>query len=142
MYFYGIELKGEKQGEGKVIGEFICDEIITIKPLTKHYSFGYFSCLYDYDIDDDRIVKTCLTQEDLKDYGKGKPLYGLHISNLKIYDKPKELFDFNSYSKYQICKERNCFSGDCWTCPNNAIMVRPPQSWCYVEESESNLQSV
>lgn len=132
-FIYETKKKG---GCGKVIGEFICDEIITIKPFTEHYAFGFFSCLYDYDIDDDRILETCLTQEDLKDYGKGKPLYGLHISKLKIYDKPKELSEFRKLGKvYHDIRENEkgyltfldgYIEGEPLTCP--------PQSWCKVEK--------
>lgn len=122
-------------GCGKVIGEFICDEIITIKPLTEHYAFGFFSCLYDYDIDDDRILETCLTQEDLKDYGKGKPLYGLHISNLKIYDNTKDISEFKKLGKaYHDIRENE--KGHL-TFLDGYIegepLTRPPQSMCYVE---------
>lgn len=124
-------------GCGKVIGEFICDEIITIKPLTEHYTFGFFSCLYDYDIDDDRILETCLTQEDLKDYGKGKPLYGLHISGLKIYDKPNEINEFKKAGfmteeewLFNLYPNTHCHY-EAWAKKFN--IDRPPQSMCYVE---------
>ena len=113
---------------GKVIGEFICDEVKYISP-----TYGYVDARCEggsgYILD-----KCCLTAKQFVDYGDGKTLYGWHISNLVIYDKPKELFDFANYNKYQVCKEKNCFSDVCWVCPNNAIMIRPPQSWCYVED--------
>ena len=54
------------------------------------------------------IVKSCLKVQELKDYLGYKNGYGWHISNLKIYDKPKELSEF----------EKN----------------KVPQSWYYVEE--------
>lgn len=124
-------------GNGKVIGEYICDEI-------KEWNFDNETNTYD--ISDDDLALTCLTQEQLWEYGKGKTLYGYHISNLKIYDKPKELREF-----YHYCGDEP----DCSNCPfyyvesNESIgtyeeccskvdgckpLTRPPQSWCYVEE--------
>ena len=104
---------------GKVIGEFVCDKMLES---FLNNNDGWF------------IEKGCLTQEEIDKYQGDNPiLYGWHISDLKIYDKPKELFDFANYNKYQVCKERNCFSDNCWICPNNAIVIRPPQSYFFVE---------
>lgn len=69
-------------GNGKVIGEFICDYILQFT------QDDYYS---PYDISDDDLSATCLRQEDLYEYGKGKTLYGWHVSDLVIYDKPKVL---------------------------------------------------
>lgn len=54
---------------------------------------------------------TCMTPQDFLNYGKGDVLYGWHISDLKIYDEPKELSEFG--------------------------LKRPPRGWCYVEEVKS-----
>ena len=112
---------------GKVIGEFVCDGI---EPFTE------YELLYDGHYVE---KKTRVPQKELFSYkGKNDFLYGWHISQLKIYDKPKELYDFANYEKYQVCKEKDCFSGDCWVCPNNPILIRPPQSWSYVEPLKEN----
>lgn len=128
-YACGCTWRKREDLNGKVVGEFVCDKVYEIKNCGSQF-------LIDKDIAlTNKVAKeSCLDFDDMFNYLKTKDGYGLHISNLKIYDEPKELYDFNNYSKYQICKERNCFSGDCWICQNNAIMVRPPQSWCYVEE--------
>ena len=89
-------------GNGKVIGEFVCDYILKITPDT----YGH----HEYFINDDDLNASCLTTNDLWEYGSGETLYGWHISDLVIYDEPREL------SEYKI--------------------KRPPQSWCYVEEVE------
>ena len=112
------------KGRGQVISEFVCDKVMFLTPLG----------LRGFEMREEIIKSICFTNDDLKAYGGLKTLYGWHISKLKIYDKTKELFDFANYMKYQVCKERNCFSDNCWICPNNAIVIRPPQSWCYVEE--------
>lgn len=70
---------------GKVIGEYVCDKII---------EYPAFQQMDAYIIPFLQQSLTCLTQKELWQYGKGKTLYGWHISDLKIYDKPKELSEF------------------------------------------------
>lgn len=77
----------------KVIGEFICDRIDAIVPTTEPYGI--------YDIDDDYVLQTCLENGALWDYGRGERLYGWHISNLKIYDTPRELREFGVNRPFQ-----------------------------------------
>ncbi|MFQ8836323.1 MAG: hypothetical protein ACLR8L_00185 [Oscillospiraceae bacterium] len=59
-------------GNGKVIGEFVCDRIDTILPENEPYGI--------YNIDDDYVFQTCLEYGALWDYGNGQTLYGWHIS--------------------------------------------------------------
>lgn len=154
-------VKDYNQQNGKVIGEFICDKVYNIEPIFSFYDCysGYddssdFRYFEDYSIDDERLKKTCLTRQDLYIYGKEKTLYGLHISDLKIYDKPKELSEFHKpcENKYycEVCKhgsiiippdeeEYALYHGGFYehyetVCHN--IVNRPPQSWQYVEELE------
>lgn len=111
--------------DGKVIGEFICDYIDEITP---DYQFGYLNYL---DLD-----STCLTIEEINKYGNCKPLYAWHISNFKLYDKPKILYDF-----YKPCPTKEEY--DCRNCEHfehfeqgicTNYLTRPPQSWQYVLE--------
>lgn len=104
-------------GNSKVIGEFTCDRIDRLAPANEPYGI--------YDIDDDYVLQTCLENGALWDYGHGTPLYGWHISNLHIYDQPRELSEFTGL--------RNTRFG---AAPYD--IKRPPQSWCYVEEWEEN----
>ena len=125
---------------GKVIGEFVCDRIDEIKPDLEYYSDGY-------DIDDDRLAETCLTREQLREYGNGVTLYGWHITEPKLFDKPRELCEF-----CVPCKEYDSDKPHCWECdcykysPNDSgdaqeeclcggykPLRRPPKSWYYVE---------
>lgn len=102
--------------KGKVIGEFICDEIINIKP------FG-FEDVEEFE------KQTCLNSAEVVKYLNGFYGYGWRISDLVIYDKPKELREFK-----KPCEETNlCYPDNCNRCGWN-ILLRPPQSWCYVEE--------
>lgn len=100
VFIYETKNKG---GCGKVIGEFICQSIDEIKP---DFMYGYL----DYLALDD----ACLTIEEIQNYGQGKTLYGWNISNLIIYNKPKELSEF---SKVGFDKP--------------IPFKRPPQSWAY-----------
>lgn len=118
---------------GKVIGEFTCKSI-------RHYStkkekpFIYYGKKMHHT--NEGCPKACLTWEELEKYLGIRDGYGWYIADLIIYEKPKELYEFINYSKHEACLQKNCFSGNCWQCPNNAIMVRPPQSWCYVKEQK------
>ena len=69
-----------------VIGEFICDKI-------EKFDIPYTT--WDRSYLKDLLEKSCLTYNDLYDYiCRGGIGYGWHISQLKIYDKPKELSEF------------------------------------------------
>ena len=80
---------------GKVIGEFVCncvDEYKFHNGLTAFNSMGLPSGTYSsYLIFEDDYKAMCLSYDEVKQYGKGKTLYGWHISQLKIYDTPKPL---------------------------------------------------
>lgn len=122
---YGYETKN-KGGCGMVTGEFEVVENIKFNLQGDTYRPEW-------------LAQGCVPFEFLVEYANGAEyLYANIIGKAKRYDKPKELYDFANYEKYQTCKERDCFSGDCWICPNNALVVRPPQSWCYVEPLKEN----
>ena len=110
-------------GGGKVIGEFTCDRVETIKASTEPYGI--------YDVDDDFGAQTRLVDGALRDYGKGATLYGWHISKLKIYDTPKELSKFSR--PFENCIGKVCDEFGCASCENGGHIKRAPQSWCYVE---------
>lgn len=104
---------------GKVIGEFVCDEIRDCRELF--------------------IAPTCLTVDEWLKYTDGykKPVWGWHISDLVIYDYPKPLSDFYTWKKCNSCKVSGYESSACIydeNCKVPAVITRPPQSWCYVEE--------
>lgn len=106
----------------KVIGEFICNNASELD-----YVY-YWNNGYEF--------ATCLTYRQVADYGKGKTLYGWHISDLKIYDKPRELSEFSrpcSYSGLCFSCKRTSFKKDGNLLCNTKI-TRPPQSWMYIED--------
>ena len=107
---------------GRVIGEFICNNASELD-----YVY-YWNNGYEF--------ATCLTYRQVADYGKGKTLYGWHISDLKIYDKPRELSEFSrpcSYSGLCFSCKRTSFKKDGNLLCNTKI-TRPPQSWMHVED--------
>ena len=125
-YSYAPKNVGCYNGRGKVIGWFICDKV-------DEYPYDYCDGV---EIDDDTILETAIDREDINIYAKGKTLYGWHISDLKIYDKPRELSEFSrpcSYSGLCFSCKRTSFKKDGNLLCNTKI-TRPPQSWMYVED--------
>lgn len=109
---------------GKAIGEFVCDRIDEI---------GYSPEMHgQYVSNIENLHKvSCVNFEEMFDYIADGFGYGWHISNLAIYDKPKELSEF--------CKPCNdshdpMYGSYCNSCDIRNSLTRPPQSWCYVEE--------
>lgn len=129
---------------GKVIGHFVCDRIGEF--------FSPQSPLVITDTED-LFKKACLKREDtIKYIGEGKMGYAWHISELVVYDEPKEIGEFFHYcgddpkcdgcpahyfSNTECGKEDYC----CSIIDGCKPLTRPPQSWCYVEEKENNNES-
>lgn len=92
---------------GKVIGEFVCDEIIEIDSTRR--------------IQSDVARPTCMEPAELHKYLGVAVGYGWRISDLKIYDEPKKLSEFTGLRKTRFGMEP-------------VAITRPFQSWGYVEE--------
>ena len=106
---------------GKVIGSFVCDRIICCQAYYDDSGKKHLTNLFGVD-----TSKICLSEFEIFDYIIGKDKkdgigWLWHISDLKIYDKPKELGEFLTPSG----------TGGVW---GNHYLSRPPQSWGYVEE--------
>lgn len=115
---------------GKVIGDFVCDGILPI--IVKYSDPSSKIALREFPF-------TCLTDKQIIDYlGNGKQGYGWHISDLVIYDKPRELSEFKKYNiKECWYADLGLAKRDCCDCRStDCLLQRPPQSWCYVEECE------
>lgn len=117
--------KNKFLADGKVIGEFVCDKVFLLHPYT--YDGGsadlerrkFIQTFEGSSKENEILAATCLTQDEMFDYiGAGNYGYGWHISDLKIYDKPKELSEF-----FTPMGKRPSY-----------MVERPPQSWQYVEE--------
>lgn len=120
---------GDNTANGKVIGEFVCK---WVQRIYRHPVVGE-----DYYLVDDNIYPdACLSAENLWDYGKGKMLYAWYISNLVIYDKPKELNEFKKHYRHCHYEHLGLATPKCHEC-KECQLERPPQSWCYVEEVQA-----
>lgn len=145
----GFRDNGDIPLAGKVIGEFICDKIYPIK--AERYDGGSTECsrktvftLLPAKKHNALLNATRLTNEEIFDYlgGEGKWGYAWHISDLKIYDKPKELSEFYTIQESGsdcccgcVWHETPLLEMPCRTCPGDRkYLYRPPQSWQYVDE--------
>lgn len=115
------DMYGKRQ---KVIGEFVCDAIIS------HCEMA------NADIAEQQGY---IKREELLKYAGEKEIYGWHISDLVIYDNPKELGDFQKYGAlsyedwlYGIYNGTTKSVYEDYLKPFKVIHA--PQSWCYVEE--------
>lgn len=114
-----------------IIGEFVCDKVIRscgwrlrgntqqcAKRTTDEEAFPELACLTI-----DEIVKYAGSEN--------REVCGWHISDLKIYDKPKELSEFRTPCVY--APTARCYPENCEMCPWN-VVIRPPQNWMYIED--------
>jgi predicted transcriptional regulator len=113
-------------GGGKVVGEFTCDRIF---PINVFDNGGIQNWFFEH------MERSCLTYEELAGYiGNGETGYGWHISDLRIYDEPRELIDFERPYECNECDAK--WATECNTCHEEGKIKRAPQSWCYVEAKE------
>lgn len=120
-----------KDGNGKVIGEFVCNETTSFPD----------ECYAGW------LVKhSCVSARELERYvGGSDRLYAWHISDLVIYDEPKELSRFLApcdencaecgYWQYEMVNQHEC-DFDCTNGYKPEPLVplkKAPQSWRYVE---------
>ena len=122
---------------GKVIGEFICDRIYELE--TKAPGGSYNVKGEAQPTTNDVARQSCLTLKGMHEYLQSKVGYGWHISNLKIYDTPKELTEFHTWKKCKSCSKSGYESTACIydeNCMVPVAITKAPQSWCYVEEQK------
>lgn len=137
----------------KVIGEFLCNKT------TRIARCGYDNRRIELNIVDENLtikkldegfLSRCqLSYSDIEKYANGGDVYGWRISNLVIYDKPKELEAFTTFCDANKKRCANCkhylFDNDdfngyrrwCDVCHRKPL-TRPPQSWCYIEEANND----
>ena len=114
---------------GKVIGEFVCDDI------REAYWDYEVSCGGDCWGDNlEALDGCCLTDDEIFTYlGRGKTGsgFGWHISALKVYDKPRELSEFKQCDKCPYGDRARCDEYE-FSCDGTYALKRAPQSWCYI----------
>ena len=131
-YLYQYEEEPESHYfQGKVVAKFTLNEVRDL------------SCLNSSD-GPAVLEQLCLSYGNFIDYlcqGRGR-LFGWHISDLVIFDKPKELSEFKYWKKYPNCKKCPHEAGvyDILVCANGCRELLPvqraPRSWQYVEVEE------
>lgn len=146
-------------GGGKVVGAFVCDGS---DKYTAEFVPDGCECYEDIRrvwIDDDgdedfEIVTTneryepsncelcknsCLTYEQIRSYvGTNfheKPFYAWYVKEAKLFENQLELCEFRVPCRVSCenCKDPLYIKGLCDE-RGNRVLIRPPQSWCYVEE--------
>ena len=131
-------VKDYNEQNGKVIGEFICDKVYLIK----NQGDSFVVANEEQGVTNEIARQSCLDYDDMVGYLGNKDGYGWHISDLKIYDKPRELNEF-----FTNTDKRDCCYGCMWNAApleempcricftsERKYLYRPPQSYMYVEE--------
>lgn len=110
---------------GKVVARFWCDKVKSVwKTTTSIWTYGS-------DLEPNFYKESCLNDIELDRYFKPTKLgfgkaygYAIHITKLEIFDKPKEIGEFET----RYWNSKNPFERD-----NVYELTRAPQSWCYIE---------
>lgn len=115
-----------------VIGEFVCRNIDEYRcDYCPHPEIGMdYDCGDNWwEIDDVDLQNACLTESEFRLYAfSNRIMYGWYISDLEIYDTPKDLAEFHAPCDSKC--DGMCYEGvGCCR-----VITRSPQSWCYVEE--------
>lgn len=112
---------------GKIVAEVEIDKVEEIDNGSRFNDEGrYYVTIYmSFGM---LLEKSCLTDKELEKYLQEDIGYALHLTNLKVFDKPKELSDYLMTSK----RDEN-WSGHKYTRLNKA-----PQNMCNVYDSQEN----
>lgn len=104
---------------GKIVAE--CDyEVEEIKLIFDNY---FRDAFIKTAVIESVLKNGCLTEKELLDYLKGNNGYAIHIKNLHIFDKPKELSDY--YSDLQR-----------WVEIKAPTIKKAPQNMCYAFDDD------
>ena len=110
---------------GKVVARFYCDNVeeILVKPNGNYYT----NTLSNNKL----LTQSCLSQKEIFEYTKCHISkisgcwisdYTIHISDLEIFDKPKELCGFRKYYRSKGYPQNQSW-----------YLTKTPQSRCYIE---------
>ena len=141
----GWVMKSPKAGvqkmDSRVIGEFTCDKIDKLVHVGTMMDINILTLDGWYKPAGELLQAACLTEAAAKKYLQGRNGYGWHISDLKIYNQPKDIMCFHRAveenelwcKKCAIGKKKDVHCAFCYGL-DGLRLRRPPQSWCYVEE--------
>ena len=133
--------KGWQRLDGSVIGEFTCDKIDKLVHVGTMMDINILTLDGWYKPADALLQSACLTEGTAKKYLQGRNGYGWHISDLKIYNQPKDIMCFHRAveenelwcKKCEIGKKKDVHCAFCYGL-DGLRLRRPPESWCYVED--------
>lgn len=119
-----------RKNQAKVIGEFVCDGIEDFL-VFENGSVQYWNF--------HELEKSCLTYNELSKYiGKNRKGYAWRISDVVIYDEPREIGEFKKAGfmteeewLFNLYPNTHCHYV-AWAQRFN--IEKPPKSWCLVEE--------
>ena len=133
-YVCSVPKDYEKILNGKIKFKFRCYKVEEIK-------LNLGARLFTKTFNEEELLKNaCLTTNEIEDYLFSNAMqgYAIHISDLEIFDKPKEISEFykvgaNAYQKdiEQVYGERAKRYTDCFF-----QLTKAPQNFCYVEVDE------
>ena len=117
-----VNYSNEQTLNGKVISKFILNKVDRYvngcKVAKKYPMFNDFEKI---------LTPACIYTDELENYCEDLSFYAWHISNLVIFDRPKELSEFkqprDSYGKVNWNTNEYYY----------VELTKAPQSWCYVE---------
>ena len=118
--------KGWLRLDSAVIGEFTCKKITGLTHVgeTGNWESDRLQVMEPglyYKSADELLRAACMSKCEIEKYLKGRDGLAWHISDLKIYDQPRELRAFTGLQSTRFGMMP-------------VEIQRPPQSWCYVEE--------
>lgn len=103
-------------GEAEVVSTARIDPTVTIK--------------------DSMIVAGCVDRDFLRRYARGETIYANFLINPVLYKTPIPVTEFKRWNRNEEnapCAHTKALFEPCETC-KACNLVRPPQSWCYVED--------
>ena len=137
---------GSERLNGKVVARFYCNNVDNYVNGRK-WSWNFGAPMWGACNDYEYILKdTCLTDDELRNYADDLAFIAIHISNLEIFNEPKELSEFrlccssqNHFDEYSFkCMRCKAYRVDIsqdeiWCSKRKLELTKAPQNFCYVE---------
>lgn len=128
-------------GNGKVIGEFTCEWLQSFDSAYSEWAYAVAPSGSVMPMHETKALELCqkdgcLSDNDVLSYfgDEDWKAYFWHISDLRIYDAPRELSEFERPYECNECDAK--WASECNACHEEGKIKRAPQSWCYVEAME------
>ena len=122
-------LKEDTLLNGKIVAEVEINKVEEVVATKWDVGCG---CAYYQFKTKDLLRKSCLKYIDLNDYLYRENGYALHLKNLKVFDKPKKLFEYNVKPKPFKTIDGYSITNITYSCTN------APQNMCNVYDNQDN----